>query len=211
MRSYKQHCGVARALDLLGERWTLLIIRDLLPGGRRYSDLLKSLGGITTNLLAKRLQHLEAQGIVRKRTLPPPAASTIYELTELGLELEPVVLSLGRFGARLLERVEDGHRGSLRWLMVSLGRRYAGGASPGILQVRAGSGAYWLRIGEQLRAFDGEHPEARATVIGPDLGFFAWLGAGKPVEGLPSLAIEGDGSWVSTLGAHLLDVTGRAR
>src|SRR5581483_3423202 len=86
-RSYRQYCGVARALDVVGERWTLLIIRDLLLGPRRYKDLLEGLPGIGTNLLADRLKELERHGIVRRTVLPPPAGSTVYELTDLGSAL----------------------------------------------------------------------------------------------------------------------------
>jgi DNA-binding HxlR family transcriptional regulator len=109
-RSYRQFCGVARALDLVGERWTLLIIRDLLLGPRRYKDLLEGLPGIGTNLLADRLRELEKRGIVRRTVLPPPAGSTVYELTELGKALGPAVFELGLWGARLLgSPSEDEH------------------------------------------------------------------------------------------------------
>jgi DNA-binding HxlR family transcriptional regulator len=101
-RSYHQYCGVARALDVVGERWTLLIIRDLLLGPRRYKDLLEGLPGIGTNLLADRLRELDKRGIIRRTVLPPPAGSTVYELTELGQALGPIVFELGLWGARLL-------------------------------------------------------------------------------------------------------------
>ena len=101
-RSYRQYCGVARALDVVGERWTLLIIRDLLLGPRRYKDLLEGLPGIGTNLLADRLRELEKCGIIRRTVLPPPAGSTVYELTELGTALGPAVFELGLWGARML-------------------------------------------------------------------------------------------------------------
>lgn len=100
-RSYDQPtCGLAAALDLLGERWTLLIVRELLPGPKRYSDLATSLHGIGTNLLADRLRHLDEHGIIAKRTLPPPAASAVYELTDDGRDLEPIIVSLARWGQR---------------------------------------------------------------------------------------------------------------
>jgi DNA-binding HxlR family transcriptional regulator/putative sterol carrier protein len=101
-RSYDQYCAIARALDVLGDRWTLLIARDLLLGPKRYRDLLDGLPGIGTNLLAARLRELESAGVVVRRTLPPPAGSTVYELTDAGLALEPVMLALGRFGSRFL-------------------------------------------------------------------------------------------------------------
>src|SRR5918995_3325809 len=98
-RRYDQYCALARTLDVVGERWTLLLVRELLLGPRRYKDLLAGLPGIGTNLLAERLRHLEEFGLVRRRSLPPPAGSRVYELTELGRGLESVVMELGRWGA----------------------------------------------------------------------------------------------------------------
>jgi DNA-binding HxlR family transcriptional regulator/putative sterol carrier protein len=101
-RSYGQYCGVARGLDLIGDRWTLLLVRDLLLGPKRYTDLLDGLPGIGTNLLAARLRDLEAAGLVERRVLPPPAGSTVYQLTEAGEALQPVLIAIGRWGARFL-------------------------------------------------------------------------------------------------------------
>jgi DNA-binding HxlR family transcriptional regulator len=98
-RTYHQpECGLAVALDLLGERWTLLIVRELLMGPQRYSDLHDALDGISTNLLAERLKHLETVGIAERGVLPPPAASVVYRLTPSGRQLEPVVIELARWG-----------------------------------------------------------------------------------------------------------------
>lgn len=102
-RSYDQYCPLARSLDLLGERWTLLIVRDLIAGPRRYTDLRSELDGIASDILTQRLRDLEAAGVVQRRRLPPPAASAVYELTERGRELEPALLGLARFGIGLLE------------------------------------------------------------------------------------------------------------
>src|SRR5262249_19104128 len=107
-RSYRQYCAVARGLDVVGERWTLLIVRGLLVGPKRYKDLLDGLPGIGTNLLAARLKELEKVGVVRRTVLPPPAGSTVYELTESGQALEPVVMALGRWGVRLMDEPHDG-------------------------------------------------------------------------------------------------------
>ncbi|OMC16968.1 winged helix-turn-helix transcriptional regulator [Mycobacterium sp. SP-6446] len=98
MRSYQQFCPTARALDLVGERWTLLIVRELLFGPKRYTDLQDGLRGIGPNVLAARLQSMETNDLIRKRRLPPPAASTVYELTELGDRLRPVVRALFEWG-----------------------------------------------------------------------------------------------------------------
>ncbi|HEX7668139.1 MAG TPA: helix-turn-helix domain-containing protein, partial [Polyangiaceae bacterium] len=121
-RSYSQHCGLARALDVVGERWTLLVVRDLLLGPRRYGDLLGSLQGITTNLLAKRLRELTAAGLLEKRKLSPPASGEVYALTEAGLELEPVVMELARWGGRLLAHPRRGDRMDIGWALLSMKR-----------------------------------------------------------------------------------------
>lgn len=107
-RSYNQFCALAFALDMVGERWTLLIIRELLAGPRRFKDLMNGLPDISTNLLSERLKHLEQQGIVCRRVLPPPAGSTVYELTPFGQGLEKPVLELGRWGSRLLPPSMEG-------------------------------------------------------------------------------------------------------
>lgn len=101
-RSYNQFCALAYALDVVGERWTLLIIRELLAGPRRFKDLMDGLPGVSTNLLSERLKRLEQQGILCRRVLPPPAGSAVYELTEAGHALEAAVLELGKWGSRLL-------------------------------------------------------------------------------------------------------------
>ena len=102
MRKFDQYCPVAHALSLVGERWSLLIVRELMHGPKRYTDLAHGLPGIGTNILAARLKELEGCGIVEKRTLPPPAASTVYELTEYGAELREAMYALARWGARTI-------------------------------------------------------------------------------------------------------------
>ena len=102
-RHYDQFCPLASALDIVGERWTLLIVRELLWGPQRYSDLRRALSGIGTNLLAARLKALEGIGAIEREMLPPPAASTVYRLTEMGRGLAPVVASLARWGMQFLD------------------------------------------------------------------------------------------------------------
>ncbi|MEZ4712739.1 MAG: winged helix-turn-helix transcriptional regulator [Caldilineaceae bacterium] len=101
-RSYNQLCGLAFALDVIGERWTLLIIRELVGGPLRFTDLLVGLPGISTNLLTDRLKGLEQRGVIARYTLAPPAASTVYELTELGAGLKPTLLELGNWGSQFV-------------------------------------------------------------------------------------------------------------
>jgi DNA-binding HxlR family transcriptional regulator len=101
-KHYDQYCPVAHALDVVGDRWALLVVRELMQGPRRYTDLAEGLHGIGTNILAARLRDLESAGVVTKKTLPPPAASRVYELTDYGLELKPVMRELALWGARSL-------------------------------------------------------------------------------------------------------------
>jgi len=100
LRSYGQYCGVAHALELVGERWALLIVRDLILGPKRFTDLRLGLPRIPTNVLTTRLKELEESGVVQRRALPRPAASVVYELTDYGSQLEDIVLRLGAWGAQ---------------------------------------------------------------------------------------------------------------
>lgn len=100
-RSYGDACATARALDVVGERWALLVVRELLLGPQRFSDVRRALPGASSNLVTDRLRELEGRGVVTRRTLPPPAGSTVYELTGWGRELEPIVLALGAWAARV--------------------------------------------------------------------------------------------------------------
>jgi len=99
-RTYGDACGIPRALDRVGERWGLMIVRELLLGPKRFTDLRTGLPHASPNVLSERLRELEGAGVVRRRTLPPPAGSRVYELTEWGMELESVLSALGRWGAR---------------------------------------------------------------------------------------------------------------
>ena len=100
LRTYGDPCGIARALDLVGERWALLLVRELLLGPKRFTDLRAGLLGASPNVLAQRLRELEQAGVVRRRKLGPPAGVWVYELTAWGHDLEPVILALGRWGSR---------------------------------------------------------------------------------------------------------------
>lgn len=99
-RQYHDSCGIARALDLVGERWALLVVRELIHGPKRFTDLRAGLPGISADVLAQRLRELEANAVVVRETLPPPVSVKVYALTEWGAELEPALIALGRFGSR---------------------------------------------------------------------------------------------------------------
>jgi DNA-binding HxlR family transcriptional regulator len=149
-RSYGEACGIPRALDRIGERWALMVVRELLLGPKRFTDLKTGLPGASPNVLAQRLRELEAAGVVRRRTIPPPAASRVYELTEWGHELEPVLTALGRWGARAPAPPEehgmslDAHILSLRTLFDA---ELAGDFSTS-LELRLGQHDFRATVGE---------------------------------------------------------------
>ncbi|MFD6104987.1 winged helix-turn-helix transcriptional regulator [Nocardia salmonicida] len=124
-RSYDQFCGLAHALDVVGERWTLLLVRELMSGPKRYSDLAAALDGIGTSLLAARVKQLESEGVVRRRLLDPPVASVVYELTTRGHELARAVVPLALWGARHFMSAERAPEESFRaeWALVFLADR----------------------------------------------------------------------------------------
>ncbi len=127
---YEQFCPVARACEVLASRWTLLIVRDLLLGPQRFVDLKRALAGISGSVLAERLTQLEAHGVVERRELPPPAASTVYALTPLGEALRPAVVELLRWGVRLMARVQPGDHLEPRWVAMGLEATTRRGPTP---------------------------------------------------------------------------------
>ena len=148
-RGYDQYCPIAHALNLVGERWALLVIRELMHGPLRYTDLAERLG-IGTNILAARLRDLEAGGVVTKRTLAPPAASRVYELTDYGRELKPALRELALWGARSLgapDATDDLFPG---WVENAVDTVLAPVAPPGRFEFRVGDEVAALVDGETL-------------------------------------------------------------
>jgi DNA-binding HxlR family transcriptional regulator/putative sterol carrier protein len=141
-RRYGQYCGLAYALDLVGERWALLIVRDLLMAPRRFTELLRGLPGIPSNVLAARLKELEQNGVVARRVAPRPRTGVVYELTEYGRELEEIVLGLGLWGARSLGEPKEGDVVTPAALVVALRAGFQPRAARGL---RA---TYELRVGD---------------------------------------------------------------
>lgn len=199
-RSYNQYCGLAYALDIIGERWTLLIIRELIAGPRRFKDLLDGLPGISTNLLSERLKHLEQQGLIRRRILPPPAGSTVYELAAIGQALERSLLELGRWGSQFVPPSAEGatvlHVGSYALTLKTffrperargLNETYALHIDNEVLQVRITDGA--------IRVQQGETHDAD-MILHADMPSYLELLAGRlqPDEAISSglIRIEGD-------------------
>lgn len=193
MRSYNQYCPVAHALDVVGERWSLLVVRELLEHRQlRYSDLHANLGGCGTNILAARLKELERHGVVARRRLPPPAASTVYELTEYGLELRPVMHLLAHWGARSLgppTRDADLEPG---WLAGAMRMAFPPHATAARIE---------FRVGDEIASFaDGEVREG--SVGSPDAvvecdptGFFHFV----VDRNIDCLAVQGDARVVHSL------------
>src|SRR5436305_6279534 len=131
VRSYGQYCALARALDVVGDRWTLLIVRELaLRGPSRYTDLRHGLPGIATNMQADRLREMEEAGIVQREDAPPPVATALFSLTERGEELMPALYALGRWGAPLMGGRGDDEEFRSRWLKYPL-ERLCADAYPG--------------------------------------------------------------------------------
>jgi DNA-binding HxlR family transcriptional regulator len=143
-KRYDQYCPVCHALGLVGERWSLLIVRELLRGPKRYTDLVEGLPGIGTNILAARLRELEEGGILRKRKLPPPAASTVYELTEYGQELEEPLYALARWGARTLGPPAPGDELFADWGLNAFAALLDPEAARGV------TATYVLRVGDDV-------------------------------------------------------------
>ncbi len=169
-KSYNQYCPVAHALDVVGERWSLLIVRELIEHEQlRYSDLHCRLTGCGTNILASRLKDLERHGVVRRRRLPPPAASTIYELTEYGQELRPVMHVLAHWGARSLgpprpdEDLEPG------WLAGALRMAFPPHPTDACIEFRIDDEVASFVEGE-AREGGAENPDA--IIEGDRAGFF---------------------------------------
>jgi DNA-binding HxlR family transcriptional regulator len=137
-KHYDLYCPIAHALDVVGDRWALLVVRELMQGPKRYTDLAEGLPGIGTNILAARLRDLEAAGVVTKKTLPPPAASRVYELTAYGQELKPVMRELALWGARSLGPPTAEDELFPGWLLNPIDTILAPLAPPGRFEFRAG-------------------------------------------------------------------------
>jgi DNA-binding HxlR family transcriptional regulator len=166
-RTYGDRCGIARALDLVGERWALLVVRELLLGPKRFTDLRSGLPHVSPDVLAQRLRELEESGIVRRGKLPPPAGSRIYELTERGRQLEPVVLELGRFGSVAPFPPGEAQIG-VDALAIALKTLFAPSATDGLpatYELRLGEDRFRVQIaGGRFDIARGGAPDADATI-----------------------------------------------
>jgi DNA-binding HxlR family transcriptional regulator len=185
-KHYLQYCPIAHALGMVGERWSLLIVRELLHGPKRYTDLAGSLPGIGSNILAARLRDLELGGVVAKRRLEPPAASQVYELTEYGHALKPVMRALALWGLQSIDPPTEADELPPGWLY---------GAVDTVFAPVAPAGSFEFRIaGEVASLVDGE--PRRGPIEDPDVvveaaavDAFYWLFVERRVDGV---TIEGD-------------------
>lgn len=190
-REYSQTCSLACALDRIGERWSLLIVRELSLGPLRFSDLARSVGGAPTDVLTKRLRDMEGHGIVRRRELAPPASAVAYELTEIGRGLERPMLELGRWGLNFEEtgKVADVTPSSLA-NVVRLILQPPSGVELTV-GVRSGGLSYRLRIEDGwIRASRGEATDADLTLAGAPADVLAALVTGETAGS--GVEIEGD-------------------
>ena len=196
-KRYDQYCPVAHALGLVGERWALLIVRELMQGPKRYTDLAANLPGIGTNILAARLKDLEECGILAKRRLPPPAASQVYELTPYGVGLKPVMRELALWGLRSLGAPPKGEELVSGWLANAVDTVFAPVAPPGRFEFRVDSERASLVDGE---ARSGSIEEPDVVVVTDAVGFY-WMFVERRWNGVD---VDGDRELLE----RLLDAAG---
>lgn len=207
MRSYGQYCSLAKALDVVGDRWTLLIVRELLTQGPcRYTDLKDGLPGIATNLLTERLRDLEAAGILARHDGPRPAAATVFDLTDRGRDLEPAIKELASWGAPRMVAKAEGDTFRHHWLALPA-RHFLTDNRPGApaQTVRVGAGrdavAVTARGGEVTVIPADPQAAVDATIDGPAPVLVALVAGRMPFQVAVGygLAVEGDPDAVTRL------------
>lgn len=197
-RTYGDSCGIARALDIVGERWALLVVRELLLGPKRFTDLRSGLPNLGPDVLSQRLRDLEAGEVIFRRRLAPPAGSQVYELTERGRELEPVVLALGRWGstAPLPQRgLEIGADSTILGLRTLYDENAAGGLEATV-ELRLGEQPFRARVskgGFEIARGEAENPDAVLATSPPMLAALVWQGLRlADATGPGDARVEGD-------------------
>ena len=195
MRSYNQYCGIAKALDVIGDRWNLLIVRELvLRGASRYTDLHNGLPGIATNLLAERLRDLEREGIVTREDAPPPVATTLFRLTPRGEALKATLLELGRWGAPMLAEPadEDAYRGY--WLGSLDLSDQAPDEPPVTIELRTGEEATTVEtVDGSVRTRPGPAETPDLTLTGPPQLIVGVLTGRQTLADAHAAGVEYDG------------------
>jgi DNA-binding HxlR family transcriptional regulator len=199
MRTYGDGCAIARALDVVGQRWALLVVRELLLGPKRNTDLRRSLPNASPNVLSQRLAELEGAGVIRRRKLPPPAGTRVYELTDWGRKLEEIVLSLGRWGAQSPTPPSDAPIRSADSIVLALRDRFDPTAAHGLragYELRLGEDRFRITVaGDQFEAVRGDADQADATIDTDPDTINAVLWKGRPLADAQrsgTLTIEGE-------------------
>jgi DNA-binding HxlR family transcriptional regulator len=208
-RSYGDQCGVARSLDVIGERWALLIVRELLLGPKRFNDLLAGLPGASPNVISQRLRELAGHGVIRQRDVPPPARVRLYELTGWGRELEPVVLHLGRWGDRA--PLPDGAQAGLDSVLLAIQAATDPARVAGRYELRIGADTFTVDTTAgpaRFRRGTADQPDATVTT---DAGTFRAVAFGqRPIADAAAsgdLRLDGDPDAASRLTSLLLTLT----
>ena len=191
-KRFDDACGLAHAMELLGERWAMLVLRELAYGPRRFSELKSDLQGISANVLTQRLGELESRGLVRRNKLPPPASVQVYQATDWGLEVVPLIASLGKWAAR-----SPMHNPALRMshvsVVMSLQTLISAERAAGLdlsIGFRFGDASYVTRVREGRLEVERREPEGcDVTFVGPSSAVAAVIHGGAPFE---TIAIEGD-------------------
>jgi len=197
-RRYDDACGTAHGLDLIGERWALLVMRELMLGPKRFSDLRSDLPGISANVLTQRLEGLEASGLLVRRRLPPPASAQVYELTEWGYEAEPIVQTLGRWAARSPDH-DPSMQISPVSIMLSFRTMFDSELARGVegrIGFRLGAETFLLELGGgRMQVARGETAGADVVFTGSAPALAAAVYGGAPFDALAregALTVEGD-------------------
>lgn len=204
---YDQYCALARALDVAGDRWALLIVRDLRPGPRRFTDLLEGLPGVSRKVLTERLRDLERDGVVARRELPPPTARRVYELTDDGRDLAAAIAPLIAWGARRVAERRPGETFRPRWVataMAGLADREAAAGVREVYQYVVGDSAFHFVVDDgSVDVRDGRAPDP-AVVLTTDEETWADVASGKTTASAAAasgaLKVEGDPQAAARLG-----------
>jgi DNA-binding HxlR family transcriptional regulator len=190
VKSYGQRCSLARALDVVGERWSMLILRELTLGARRYRDLLDGLPGVPTNLLATRLKDLQAFGVITKRTLPAPAGVTVYELTEAGHALRPALTELREWGSRFGPVPAETDEVRPSWALMSASTRPIALPDGRTCELRIGAESFQLTAAESaLSVHAGPAPAPDAVITMPPATLYALMMGRSPTS---TITVTGD-------------------
>lgn len=199
MRTYGDGCAIARALDVVGERWALLVVRELLLGPKRYTDLRRGLRNASPNVLSQRLGELERAGVVRRRKLPPPAGARVYELTDWGRDLEDTVMSLGNWAARSPTPPGDAPIVSADSTILALRARFDPGAARGLrasYELRLGEDGFRVEVADdEIEVARGSADRADATIATDNDTIAAVLWGGRSLADARrsgTMTIEGD-------------------